>query len=199
MNRFRKICRWLHRELGFFAIGLTLVFAISGIAVNHVRHFDPNYSHTMERSTIEPVGTGPTALIQPIVLERLALEEPIKNTWRPSRHVLQVFVENARIDVHLESGEVERAGVEQRPLLNDVNFMHLNSAPNLHEDSPENWFKRNGKMIWTTIADAFCVVLVILALSGIFLVRGKKGVIGRGGIWMLLGLALPVVFILVVR
>ena len=41
MNGFRKVCRWLHRELGFFAVGLTLVYAISGIAVNHVHHWDP--------------------------------------------------------------------------------------------------------------------------------------------------------------
>ncbi|MFH0947147.1 MAG: hypothetical protein V2A76_18320 [Planctomycetota bacterium] len=200
MNQFRKVCRWLHRELGFFAIGLTLVFAISGIAVNHHRwHFDSNYSHSEERSTIQPVGTGPTALIEPMVLERLALSEPVKNTFRASPYQLKVFVAGGTIDIDLVSGEVVRSNIKKRFLLNDLNFMHLSSAPNLGEDAPESWLRRNGKTIWTTIADTFCVVLVILAISGIFLVRGRKGVMGRGGIWMLLGIAIPVVFILVMR
>jgi len=33
MRTFRKWCRTFHRELGFVAVGLTLVYAISGIAV----------------------------------------------------------------------------------------------------------------------------------------------------------------------
>ena len=187
MRTFRRICRWLHRELGFFAVGLTLVFAISGLAVNHVRHWDPNYSRSVVESRIEPVGVGPTGEVEPVVLERLALQEPIKNTWRASPEHLHVFVEGAQIRVDLITGQVERQEFSQRPILNDLNFMHLNSA------------QAGARTTWTIIADAYCVILVILALSGIFLIKGRKGLIGRGGVWMVLGFIVPIVYVAIVR
>jgi hypothetical protein len=187
MRTFRKVCRWLHRELGFLAVGLTLVYAISGVAVNHVRHWDPNYSRSVETSRIEPPGPGPTTEVVPVVLAALALDEPVKNTWRADEGVLRVFVEGAQLDVDLVTGEVERRGFARRPLLNDVNFLHLNSP------------KGTARTVWTWIADAYCVVLVILALSGLFLVKGRKGLVGRGGVWTAVGILLPIVFVVLVR
>ncbi len=183
MNKFRKICRTLHRELGFFAVGLTLVYAISGIAVNHAHHWDANYERTRLVSEMEPVGVGPTAQIEPLVLERLQLDQPIKSTWRASETVLQVFLEGGGIDVDLVTGKVTSHGFKKRPLLFDLNFMHLNT----------------GKAPWTGIADAYAGVLIVLALTGIFLVRGRKGLSGRGGLLMALGILLPVVYAIAVR
>jgi len=183
MNRFRKVCRTLHREFGFFAVGLTLVYAISGIAVNHAHHWDANYSRTRIISSMTPVGTGPTAEIEPLVLNALNLDQPVKSTWRASETVFQVFLEGGGIDVDLESGQVTSHGFKKRPLLFDLNFMHLNT----------------GKAPWTGIADAYAGVLIVLALTGIFLVRGKKGLSGRGGIMMGLGILLPVIYAVIVR
>ncbi len=183
MGTFRKVCRWLHRELGFFAVGLTLVYAISGIAVNHVHHWDPNHSTDVESWSIEAPGLGPTTEIAPVVLERLALTEPVKNTWRDSEEVLQVFTDDGVVDVHLPTGQVTRVRHERRPLLWEMNFMHLNT----------------GKAPWTGIADAFAGVLIVLALTGIFLVKGRKGLAGRGGVLMALGILLPVVYAVMTR
>ncbi|MBK7703036.1 MAG: hypothetical protein IPI34_09190 [bacterium] len=183
MNGFRKVCRWLHRELGFFAVGLTLVYAVSGIAVNHVHHWDPSHAAYVQNSRIEPTGDGETEVVTPLVLERLALMEPVKETWRADRDLLQVFVQDGTIDVNLVTGEVVRRGNVKRPLLYDFNFMHLNK----------------GKAPWTGIADAYAAVLIILAVTGIFLVKGRKGLVGRGGVLMLLGIVLPVVYAVLVR
>jgi hypothetical protein len=178
MKRFRAVCRWLHRELGFVAVGLTLVYAISGIAVNHVHHWDPNYQRDRVISTIEPVGTGPTPEVSGQVLDRLDLSEPVKNTWRAAPDRLDVFLEDSKLAVNLVTGEVVREGVAKRPLLYDLNFMHLNT----------------GKGPWTGIADAYAAVLIVLAVSGIFIVRGRKGLKGRGGVLMGAGILLPIVY-----
>ena len=183
MNTFRRVCRFLHRELGFLAVGLTLVYAISGIAVNHAHHWDANYRRTRTEAAIQPVGTGPTAEITPLVLERLAPAEPVKKTWRAAPDRLQVFAEGAQYDVDLVTGRVVREGFAKRPLLWDLNFMHLNS----------------GKAPWTGIADAYAGILIVLAVTGIFLVRGRKGLAGRGGVLMALGFVLPLVYALVIR
>ena len=55
MGGLRKVCRFVHRELGYFAVGLTLVYAISGLAVNHVHHWNPSYAQSEESFRIDPV------------------------------------------------------------------------------------------------------------------------------------------------
>ena len=183
MKKFRKVCRWLHREAGFLAVGLTLVYAISGIAVNHAHHWDANYSRTEEILQIEPVGTLPTAEAEPLVLDRLGITGPIKGTWRDSDVLLQIFLEGEQFDVDLATGQVIRRGFAKRPLFFDVNFMHLNS----------------GKQVWTIIADTYAGILILLALTGIFLVKGRKGLSGRGGVTLALGLILPLVYAILIR
>ncbi len=178
MASFRRVCRVLHREFGFLAVGLTLVYAISGIAVNHAHHWDANYQRTSQEFSISPVGTGPTPEITPLVLTRLDLSTPVKNTWRPAPDKLQVFVEGGQYDVDLVSGQVHKSGFAKRTLLWDLNFMHLNS----------------GKAPWTGIADAYAGVLILLAVTGIFLVKGRKGLGGRGGALMVLGFLIPLIY-----
>lgn len=183
MRTFRKVCRWLHREAGYLAVGLTLVYAISGIAVNHAHHWDANYSRTEETLQIQPIGTGPTAEIEPQVLELLGISGPIKGTWRDSDVLFQIFLEGEQYDVDLATGQVIKRGFAKRPLFFDVNFMHLNS----------------GKKIWTGIADAFAGIMILLAITGIFLVKGNKGLTGRGGVTMALGLILPIAYAVLVQ
>jgi hypothetical protein len=94
-----------------------------------------------------------------------------------------VFLSDGTVTVTLSSGEVLRESFRERPLLFDLNFMHLNT----------------GKAPWTGIADTYAGVLIILAVTGIFLVRGRKGLAGRGGVLMSLGFILPLIYIIVER
>jgi uncharacterized protein len=175
----RKICRFLHRELGFLAVGMTLVYAISGIAVNHHLDWNPSYERAIENWKIDTPGHGPTEEIAPVILSRLDLDEPVRNVWRATPNTLRVIVENGTIDVDLLTGRVRSDRLKARPLFRDVNFLHLN----------------HGKGAWTWIADAYAVILMILALSGIVLVKGSKGLAGRGGILLAVGILLPVAWI----
>jgi hypothetical protein len=183
MRGFRKVCRTLHREFGFLIVGLTLVYAVSGIAVNHAHQWDANYERTQILSSMVPVGAGPTGEIRPLVIERLQLQVPVKNTWRADETTLQVFVEGGGYDVNLVTGVVVQRGFRQRPFLYDLNFMHLNS----------------GKAPWTGIADAYAGLLIVLALTGIFLVTGRRGLVGRGGVMLAVGVMLPVAYALFMR
>jgi hypothetical protein len=184
MQRVRKVCWTLHREIGFLVVGLTIVYAVSGIAVNHAHHWDANYARVAEPMMIEPTGAGPTAEVEPVVLERLGLTRgQVKTTWRASPEVLQVFLDSGGYEVNLVTGQTVRRGVHPRPLLYDLNFMHLN----------------NGKGPWTAIADVYAGLLIVLALTGPLLVRGRKGLSGRGGVMVAVGIALPLAYAVVMR
>jgi hypothetical protein len=59
-----------------------------------------------------------------------------------------------------------------------------------------NWLHLNrGKKAWTYVADTYAVGLILLALSGVLLLPGRKGLIGRGGILVLVGAAIPVIYV----
>ena len=57
----------------------------------------------------------------------------------------------------------------------------------------------SGKAPWTGIADVYAGILIVLALTGPWLIAGSKGLKGRGGVLMTLGIALPVVYAVVSR
>jgi hypothetical protein len=179
VSKLRKTSRFLHRELGFLAVGLTLAYAISGVAVNHVDQWNPSYEQVIREWSITPPGDGPTDQVAPLVLEQLALEEPVRNVWRATQTQLRVIIPSGTVDVDLTTGAVRSEVLEPRPLLRDLNYLHLNQ----------------GKGVWTWVADAYAVVLAILALTGILLVKGRKGLSGRGGVLMTIGFVIPIVFV----
>jgi hypothetical protein len=63
-------------------------------------------------------------------------------------------------------------------VLYELNQLHLN-AP---------------KGIWTYISDFFALSLIIIAITGMFVLKGKNGLVWRG-IWFVgAGIAVPVAF-----
>jgi hypothetical protein len=59
-----------------------------------------------------------------------------------------------------------------------------------------DWLHENrGKRAWTYVADTYAVLLLYLALSGLFMIPGRKGLKGRGAIIALAGAAVPVLYV----
>ena len=42
--KLRPWLRALHRDAGYFVVGLTVIYALSGLAVNHIKDWDPNFT-----------------------------------------------------------------------------------------------------------------------------------------------------------
>ena len=41
--KIRKLLRILHRDFGYFIVGMTIVYGLSGIYLNHRHDFNPDY------------------------------------------------------------------------------------------------------------------------------------------------------------
>lgn len=174
--------RWnyvLHRDIGFLCIGLTLLYAISGVAVNHIAQWNPSYSVERVETNIGPVTGHPSdAGTISSILERLDEKGKLENSYRPDRSSLQLFVEGRSILINLQSGHVVYDRAIPRPGLREMNFLHLNHP----------------KKAWTWVADLYAIALAFLAISGLFMIRRKT--LRRGLVLSGLGIALPIVFLI---
>jgi uncharacterized protein len=65
-------------------------------------------------------------------------------------------------------------------VLFQVNALHLNQL----------------KGLWTYVADAFAIALMVLATTGMTMMKGDQGLLGRGKWFVGAGLLIPIGFIL---
>jgi uncharacterized protein len=174
--------RWnavLHRDLGYLCAGLTLVYAISGLAVNHIADWNPNYRQVKRAYELGPLPKDlPEATLVKESLARLRLSEKPKGSFQFDADTLQIFLKGATITVDLPTGRATFEGLQARPGLLAFNRLHLN-AP---------------KRAWTYLADLYALSLIALTLTGLFLLRGRQGLGGRGAWLTALGCALPLAY-----
>lgn len=183
--RWRGWNRVLHRTLGYLCAGLTIVYAVSGLAVNHIADWNPNYIIRNDTVTLAP-GSAERATSPDFAAEVLSafdLGGPVVGMYRPEPGRLDVFLDGGAIEVDLVAGEAVYESVRDRPVLRAFNALHLNEP----------------KGVWTLAADLFAVALLLLALTGLFMVKGRKGVGGRGGWYVAAGVVLPLVYLLLLR
>ena len=181
--KWRKWNYLLHRDTGYLCIGLTLIYAISGIAVNHISPgFNPSYNIEKSTSVVTPLPAGGKPDMQYIELVLKEINEPgaYKNAALVSPGSLRIFVEDNTLDVHLATGQVSMEKIHRKPILYEINYLHLNKA----------------KGIWTWLADVYGVALCLLALSGLLMIKGKQK--KRGIILVTTGIFIPLIYLLIV-
>lgn len=178
-----KLNRSLHRDIGYFCIGMTLIFAISGIAVNHVEDWNPNYEVTQQRYKIDGLATQiDRDNFKPWLLEQLHIEADVKAQFWESPQRLKLFTkQDHTIVVSTADNSVLVEQVKPRVVLRSFNFLHLNEA----------------RQAWTYFSDAYAVMLIFLSLSALFMVKGRYGAFGKRGWLVVAGIAVPLTFILV--
>jgi len=175
----RPWLRALHRDIGYFAVGLTIVYACSGLAVNHLKDWDPNFKQVNRTHQVAmPLPRDDNAAAKS-VLRTLGVHEAPREVYRASDTQLDLVFDKRTFHVDTTSGVVHEEGQAARPLLRLANWLHLN----------------RGKKAWTYIADFYAVFLLFLAISGLFMIPGKKGLIGRGAVVALLGAAVPIAYV----
>jgi hypothetical protein len=185
-DRRRSLFRWnriLHRDVGYFCVALTLVYVVSGVAVNHIDDWNPNYVVSREERRFEPVPVADRESMVRELVWRLKLPAPPKESFRPTPGKVELFYDGWSVLADAEAGTAVIERTRRRFLLFDANALHLNRP----------------KGLWTWIADAYAVLLGLLAVSGIFMLRGRTGFWGRGKWFLLAGLALPVIFLVALR
>lgn len=185
MNPVIKWLRILHRDLGYLAVGLTIIFSVSGIAVNHIEDWNPNYSKEIKYLPLINFdrADAETEMVQKVLKQADIPLSAYRSTFQPNRETLNIYTDDGELQINLTSGMLRWESIGKRFLLFDFNFLHL------------NW----GRDAWKWFSDAFAIVLIFLALSGLFLIKGRKGFKWRGAVLSLIGILLPVLLMIYYR
>jgi len=164
---------------------MVLVYGVSGIALNHhiARHWTP--SHIEKSETIEgisPVGRNEVTkdYIQEI-LEITGEENNYKQFYFPDDNSLIIYLKKGHISVNLDTGGARIVKISNRKIFREVNFLHYNKP----------------KQLWTYFSDLFAFSLVVLAITGLMMVKGKKGIGSQNAILLATGIMIPVLFLII--
>ncbi|MBK7074480.1 MAG: hypothetical protein IPH44_19505 [Myxococcales bacterium] len=177
-KRWRGWLRAIHRDVGYLAVGLTLVYAISGLAINHIKDWDPNYTTYERERTIAPIPADVPDDVA-IAQARAALKVGTpRSTYRAGDEIYLEY-DYKKLVVYGDSGRVVEQGRHPRFLLRVANWLHYN----------------RGKQAWTYIADGYAVLLLYLAVSGLFMIKGKNGLRWRGAILLAAGISVPIGYV----
>jgi hypothetical protein len=176
---FRSLSRALHRDLGHLAVGLTVVYAASGLAVNHIADWEPSFASYQETRELGGPIAGSDDEIAAAVRDKLGVREAPRDVYRAAPDDLQLVYDKRTLHVNAATGRVLDEGQRPRFFLRAANWLHLN----------------RGKKAWTYVADFYAAALLLLAATGIVLNTGRKGLLGRGGILILIGAAIPVAYV----
>jgi len=177
---WRKLNNVLHRDLGYLAAGLTLVYAVSGVALNHRHHWNPSWKLQVEERAFAPVPVSDRDTMTAALVERLALPGPPKSSFRSAPHLVELFYEGWSVKADATAGTATIERPRGRFALREMNFLHLNEP----------------KGLWTWAADVYAVVLGLLAITGLFVLKGRNGLSGRGKWLTAAGVVLPLLALL---
>ena len=172
--KFMRVLRVIHRDLGFSVVGITLVYAISGIILNHLSGNDPAF-YTETKTIQLPANLTETELSACWVADNTL--PPLKRIMRIDEGSLRVFLEGGIGIYDAANGNLSYETHKKRVLVYWINRLHYNQVKG-----------------WSPVADFFAGSLILLAITGLFIVKGKKGLAGFGKWYVLIGILIPILF-----
>lgn len=178
--KIRKINRAVHRDLGYFFFGMCIIYGISGIALNHRHQWNPNYIVTQESLRLIPPTTDMTDNREMALhfLEQIDRQDEFRTALKSGDN-LRIFIRNGSVTLNMQTGQGGLETIRPRPVFRQVNYLHYNTP----------------RRLWTWFSDMYAGGLIILAITGLFILRGKNGITRRGAWITGAGIAIPLILL----
>lgn len=178
-KRWRAWLRAVHRDFGYVAVGFTLVYALSGLAINHVRDWDPNFVSSERTLEIAAIGddVDDTAAVARVTAAIGRGKPDLKTLYRAGDELRFDYPDGTRVAAIGSQVTVQQRS--PRFFLRVANWLHYN----------------RGKAAWTYVADVYACMLLYLAISGLFMIKGRLGLRRRGAVLVSAGIAVPLAYV----
>lgn len=178
----RKLNRALHRDLGYIFFGMTIIYSVSGIVLNHSKQGGD--ASIISRSEIfQYPSVTKSELNKDFIfgmMEHLELaHEDYKNYYFLTDTLLMIYIRDGHINFDLKNNSGKLVKIKKRRVLYEFNFLHYNKP----------------KKLWTWFSDIYAVSLGLMAITGLFILKGKNGITRRGAVLVTFGLIIPAIFL----
>jgi hypothetical protein len=176
----KKTFRNLHRDLGYFYIGLIVSFALSGLMMNHRDSWHPE-KYTTETKTVV-VKLPAESEINEKFAEDLGKKLGIDDKFRRhnvKKDVFKISFENHDVEIDMKTGKGEIVSFLKTPIISQSMKLHKNTS-----------------IFWIYYSDIFALSLIIIALTGTIMIKGGKFSFKQRG-WKLAiaGVIFPLLFL----
>jgi len=177
-KRWRAWLRAIHRDVGYLAVGFTVIYALSGIAMNHIADWDPNFHATEVSRPIAPIADEVSdADAAKQIATAAGMTGKIEDTYRAGDEVRLTMADGTKVTAIGATLTIQHR--RDRFFFRVADWLHAT----------------RGKAAWKYIADAYAVLLLYLAISGVFMIKGRLGLRWRGATLIAVGLAAPIGYI----
>jgi hypothetical protein len=173
--------RNLHRDLGFFYVGLIIAFSISGLFLNHRQVWHPlNYEYVSEavqiHDNLENIIIDETTIAE--ISEQLNINDKIRR-FGVDGEMVWVAYENSDLEFNLTTGEGSLKKFMLTPILGQMTKLHIDTSK-----------------YWIYYSDIFAISMLIIALIALIFPKGKHSFKKYGWKLALTGLLFPLIFLL---
>ena len=103
---WRKLNRVLHRDFGYFFTATTIIYALSGIALNHMNDWNPNYIINSQDIKLAEVPQQDQINEEWVLdlVDRYDDRNNFKKFYFPKENRLRIFLHGGSILIDLELG-----------------------------------------------------------------------------------------------
>jgi len=175
---WRKWNKAIHRDFGYFFLGMTIIYGLSGIALNHMQDWNPNYVIINKEIQVDLTNKKLDKAEIKAILDKYDETGSYKNHYYPNDNILKVFIEDGTVIINIKTGEGLLEKTKRRPLFREVNYLHYNPIK-----------------YWTWYSDIFSGALILLGITGILIPRGAKGITKRGAWLTIIGIVIPIIYL----
>ena len=177
--KIRKLLRVTHRDFGYFIVGMTIIYALSGIYLNHRHDFNPDYK--IYGYEFESDFHSRTELTKNEILEVFNLFEHnlvYKKHYINNEGNVKVFIENGEMTIDPGTGKGTLHYLQKRPLIFGMNKLHRATLGT----------------VWKWGSDIMAAIMIFVAISGLFLLKGKRSFGNYGWWYTVAGILIPLIF-----
>ena len=169
-----------HRDLAYYFVGLIIAFAFSGIFLNHRQSWNPRrYTYQVKEVTI------PAMMKEQVTDSFIAnftaqqqIEDNLRRFAVDDKNTLRISYTMNDVTIDLTTGKGKIESYRTTPLLGQMTQLHIDTS---------KW--------WIYYSDVFGMAMLTIAITGMFIEKGKNSFRQRGWWLALLGMIFPLIFL----
>ncbi|WP_025668118.1 PepSY-associated TM helix domain-containing protein [Aquimarina megaterium] len=176
--------RLIHRDLAYFFLGLIISFSISGITLNHRESFSSR-EYTVNIKPIQLELPEDKSILTEAYFKKIAASIAPENEFEAyitRGEEGRLYFDNAFVSIDLNSGKGEIEFVKPIPVLKQMAILH---------QTTNTW--------WIWFSDIFGIAMLVIAITGTFITKGKYSFKKYGWKLTLIGLVFPFIFLFLIN